>query len=137
LPGSQAETRVEGGEAKVDQVIENVSEVETLPDQIVNLKLSKVVSQKLQKLGLFNELAFYDEESKDEESKEKPQPMPIDVVKSVEYGFVCINFDLKVLGVEPSFAEFIELDPAKALRLELHFNMEKLLESELSDQELE
>jgi len=91
----------------------------------------------LQKLGLFNELAFYDEESKDEESKEKPQPMPIDVVKSVEYGFVCINFDLKVLGVEPSFAEFIELDPAKALRLELHFNMEKLLESELSDQELE
>jgi len=44
LPGSQAETRVEGGEAKVDQVIENVSEVETLPDQIVNLKLSKVVS---------------------------------------------------------------------------------------------
>jgi len=89
----------------------------------------------LQKLGLFNELAFYDEESKAEESKEKP--MPIDVVKSVEYGFVCINFDLKVLGVEPSFAEFIELDPAKALRLELHFNMEKLLESELSDQELE
>mmetsp|Transcript_23808 Transcript_23808/g.29643 ORF Transcript_23808/g.29643 Transcript_23808/m.29643 type:complete len:84 (+) Transcript_23808:212-463(+) len=44
LPGSQAETSVEGGEAKVDQVIEDVSEVETLPDQIVNLKLSKVVS---------------------------------------------------------------------------------------------
>ena len=55
---------------------------------------------------------------------------------SAEYGFVCIRFKLKSLGVDPNFAEFIGLDVKKKL---MHFyisiNLERI--SDMSDEQLQ
>ena len=84
--------------------------------------------QKLQQLGFFCELARL------QGSESLPKYMQLD--ESAEHGFVCIRLDLRSLGVDPSHAQFIELDTQKArLHLEVFFNMGAL--SKLSDEELQ
>ena len=63
-----------------------------------------------------------------------PKYMQVD--KSAEYGFACIRINLRSLGVDPSHAQFVELDARKArLHLEVFFNMDEL--SRLSDERLQ